>query len=158
MHTPTPSWLFSWAIHAYFSRLCRVAGLAAGLFLALQASFAIGQNPFEDLRLRIERLEEENQELKSRVGAGTRPVSFQTELPPIPPPPGSRVEIDAGDLPAADTDEEQYVNSLIEKYLRRRPRETNPDDAAQEGKLSALDTKVAGLLDRLNKKTFLTAV
>ena len=135
-----------------------MAGLTAGLLMALQSSFAIGQDPFEDLRLRIERLEQENLELKSRVGAGTRPVSFQTEFPPVPPSPGSRAGADSGDLPEADTDEEQHVNSLIEKYLRRRPRETDPDDVAQEGKISALDTKVAGLLDRLNKKTFPTAV
>ena len=84
MYTQTQSWSFSWASQAFFLRLFRKAGVAAGLLMALQASFAIGQDPFEDLRLRIERLEQENLELKSRVGAGTRPVSFQTELPRFP--------------------------------------------------------------------------
>ena len=134
----------------------RMISSLAGAALVLIGSASYCQDPFEELRLRIERLEEENRELKTSVRSRTFPASFQAEVPPAPGA-GYFDDPNASDDGGSDlTEEEKHVNSLIEKYLRRRPRETTSDDAAQDSKISALDTKVAGVLDRLNKKTFPT--
>ena len=141
-----------------FLLLFRVSSFAVTALFALHGSIGFAQDPFEDLRIRIERLERENRELKETVESKTFPVSFETNVPPAP---GADYFADPNDPQGGsseETDEEKHVGSLIEKYLRRRPRESSAGDAFQDNKISALDNKVAGVLDRLNKKTFPTAV
>lgn len=133
--------------------------LLACLALLLTAGTGHAEDPFDELRARIERLEQENRQLKSTVEAQTLPVAFEAELPPAP----GAEDLDALNSPAAEgaeveTNEERQVNRLIEKYLRRHPVSKNEPDESQDKRITALDGKVAGLLDRLNKKTYPTAV
>jgi phosphate-selective porin OprO/OprP len=132
----------------------RLAGLVASALLMLQGSVGFSQDPFEDLRIRIERLEQENRDLKSSMDSRTATASFETDIPPAP----ESDYADPNELDAEETEEDKHVGSLVEKYLRRRSRQMSPGDSAQDSKISALDGKMAGLLDRLNKKTFPTAV
>ena len=131
--------------------------LAVWSFVTFNGSIVFAQDPFEELRIRIERLEQENRELKSTFGTEMRPASFQSDIPPAP-------EIDDTDPndplggAAEETSDDKHIRGIIERYLRRRPRESSVDDFSQDKKISALDGKVAGVLDRLNKKTFPTVV
>ena len=128
----------------------------AVLLVGQQSSNGLAQDPFEELRIRIERLERENRELKSTVESRTFPASFESEIPPLP---GEEDFADPNDPQGGlseEAEEEKRVNSLIEKYLRRRPIVKSQGDDSQDSKISALDTKVAGVLDRLNKKTYPT--
>ena len=100
---------------------------------------------FEDLRKRIEQLEEDNRELRTAL----QPKPLATLEPIAGAVPPSPEEV--GEDPP--TDEEARIGSIIERYLQRRP---NLSDSSQDQHITALDGKVAGILDRLNKKTFPT--
>lgn len=135
-----------------------VLGLAVSALLFSGVSPARAEDPFEELRLRIERLEEENRALKSSMESQATPVSFEAELPPAPGAEYFDDPNDAGGGAEEETDEDRRVNLLIEQYLRRHRVSQSDSDDAQEKKITALDGKVAGLLDRLNKKNYPTAV
>ena len=128
----------------------------AVLLVGQQSSNCLAQDPFEELRIRIERLERENRELKSTVGSRTCPASFESEIPPLPGEEDFADPNDPQGESSEEADEEKRVNSLIEKYLRRRPIVKSQGDDSQDSKISALDNKVSGVLDRLNKKTYPT--
>ena len=141
-----------------FSLMRGLCGVCFSVLLFWNPTVGLSQDPFEELRIRIERLEQENRELKSSVQGQTQPISFEPEIPPSPGAGYFDDPNDASGGSSEETDEEKHVNRLIEKYLRRRPINRTPDDDSQDKKISALDSKVAGVLDRLNKKSFPTAV
>lgn len=135
----------------------RFAKVSASLFCVLVGFLnpaASADDPLDDLRQRIERLERENQALKDRLNSDTLPASFS---PDVPPPPTITELVDPNDPlgGAEETEEEKQFNSMVERYLRRRGISSNSSAAdAQSGRISNLETNIAGILDRLNKKTF----
>ena len=147
------------ALSHRFSRVLSLASVVIFSFLLLNGSRGLAQDPFEELRLRIERLEQENREMKSIAESRTFAASPASFEPEIPPPPGFGFFADPNETQGGaseENDEDRRVGSIIERYLRRRPREIDPEDTAQDGQIKALDGKVAGVLDRLNKKTYPT--
>ena len=136
-------------------QLSWISCLIAIMGLAVQVAPLYAADAYEELRVRIERLEEENRALRADINS---PASTSTSEERLPPSPGSAFFADPNDQQESaseGTDEEQRLNGLIEKYMRQRPVEQAGVDA-QAGQLSALETKVAGVLDRLNKKTYPT--
>ena len=136
-------------------QLSWISCLIAIMGLAVQVAPLYAADAFEELRVRIERLEEENRTLRADINS---PASTSTSEERLPPSPGSAFFADPNDRQESaseGTDEEQRLNGLIEKYMRQRPVEQAGVDA-EAGQLSALETKVAGVLDRLNKKTYPT--
>lgn len=120
------------------------AAMLAGVLFAL----GIGNNclaaddPFEDLRLRIEQLEQDNREL--RTAMAPRPIAGLEPLAgAVPPSPD--------ETPAPETEEEQRIGNIVERYLQRRP---SMVDSSQDLNISSLQGSVAGILNRLNTKTF----
>lgn len=131
-----------------WGRLFLGAMTLAGLGFGAAASPVQASDPFEELRQRIEQLEQDNHQLRSTLApqtfAGLEQVSAVVppspeEQPPVPPEPA--------------TEEEQRIANLVEKYLQRRP---NLSDSSQDQNISALHGSVAGILERLNKKTYPT--
>jgi phosphate-selective porin OprO/OprP len=119
------------------------AGATALLVAAMghASQSAVASDPFEELRQRIEQLEEDNRELRTAM------VPKQTlgiDVAPVPPAPEENEPL---------SEEDKRIESLIEKYLQRRP---NLSDSAQDQSISALHGSVSGILDRLNKKTYPT--
>lgn len=75
---------------------CSVSGFTLCTALMVQNSAVSAQDPFEELRIRIEKLEQENESLKSKVGAGTgrsrlRPTSLRHRSVMILPTPTIRL-------------------------------------------------------------------
>ena len=132
-----------------------LSGAAVCITLLFGGATVSAEDPFEELRLRIERLERENESLKSKSGGNMSVASFTAEIPPAPIVDDFTDPNDpqsGGD----ETDEDKRIGNLVERYLRRKSQEIDPADVNQDSKISILDGKVAGLLDRLNKKTFPT--
>ena len=125
-----------------WGRLLRAGATAFAIVAMGQvAPSAVASDPFEELRQRIEQLEEDNRELRTAM------VPRQTlgiDGAPIPPAP---------EVNEPPSEEDKRIESVIEKYLQRRP---NLADSAQDQSISALHGSVAGILDRLNKKTYPT--
>ncbi|MFO1040356.1 MAG: porin [Planctomycetaceae bacterium] len=119
------------------------AGVTAVVLAAMGYSSppTVASDPFEELRQRIEQLEEDNRELRTAM------VPKQTlgiDVAPIPPAP------EETEPPSED---DKHIESVIEKYLQRRPTFA---DSTQDQSISALQSNVSGILDRLNKKTYPT--
>jgi len=110
---------------------------------AAMPSNATAADPFEELRQRIEQLEQDNRDLRARVAPA--PIAFDSIASAVPPAPE--------EAPAELTEEEQRIGSIVEKYLQRRPAQADLQDSAQDQNISTLQGSVAGILDRLNKKT-----
>lgn len=98
-------------------------------------------DPFEELRQRIEQLEQDNRELRTAL-VPQNTADFEAAT--VPPSPEENVPL---------SDDEQRIESLVERYLQRRP---NLPDSTQDQNLSALQGSVAGILDRLNTKKYPT--
>ena len=111
-------------------------------------------DPFEDLRQRIDQLERDNRKLQTAL-TPRGSASSNSILSEVPPAPVDEVAFNAEESPSGveETEDERRIGGLVEKYLRRRSSEPNVVDDLQEQKISALQNNVAGVLDRLNKKT-----
>ncbi len=118
--------------------------------------FAQSDDPFEDLRIRIERLERENLELKGQFVPETLAASFTADVPPAPIVDDLADPNDPQGGDAEETEEDKRISSIVERYLRRHSIQASPNDLSQDKKITSLDSKVAGVLERLNKKTFPT--
>ena len=135
------------------SGLIRLLATLAVLFVVPDASVVAQEppDPFEQLRIRIERLEQENRELQAAVAPQALPVSHR---PDVPPAPNADDVADRND-PQADepeTEEEKRIGSLVEKYMRRNAMYAAPaDDPALGGKVSGLDSEVQKLKARLDQ-------
>lgn len=102
-------------------------------------------DPFDELRQRIEQLEQDNRELRSAMITQLTDASGQDslEIPPAPDAAG----VDARGV----TVDEQRIGSLVESYLRQRP---NLTDMSQDQGLGDLRGSVAEILERLNKTSY----
>ncbi len=141
--TRMSSW--GWSLNGVLTA-ARLAGVLGGLAVGgVVATCAAADDPFEDLRLRIEQLEQDNRELRTAFVPKT-PSGLESIASVVPPSP---------DEPPADpepeSEEERRIGGLIEKYLQRRP---NLVDSSQDQNLNALQGSVSGILERLNKKTY----
>lgn len=139
------------------------ARLALG-FLAVLVMFPASQgraqdrsaaDPFEELRMRIERLEQENRELRAAVGGGTKPASFSPDVPPSPEEEDEATlegeQIDEPDS-TEETEEEKRLGSIVERYMRRHAnRFPARSDSALSAKVGGLDGEVQKLKSRLDK-------
>ncbi len=139
--------LAAWSRH-----LVALGALAAVAVTALPCEAA--GDPFEELRQRIDQLERDNRQLQTALGprGSSSPDSILSEVPPAPV---DEIALHQDGQPghAEESEDERRIGSIVEKYLRRRPREANPVDDSQEQRISAIQNNVAGVLDRLNKKT-----
>lgn len=121
--------------------------LVRGMFVLtvlslIHQSHVAAQDPFEELRQRVERLEEENSRLKAIVERQTQQTSFD-EVPPTPAP----EEVNAPDEEDA---EEKRVGDIVEKYLRSR--ESFPaGDQSLRADVNGLSGEVQKLKSRLDK-------
>src|SRR5437763_362026 len=90
------------------------------LILAIMCLFpqpsVTAQEPFEQLRQRVERLEEENLKLRAIVERHAQPTSFEE----VPPTPATDDVETAADEDVETAAEEERIGSIVEKYLRRR--------------------------------------
>ncbi|HEY0982334.1 OprO/OprP family phosphate-selective porin [Schlesneria sp.] len=133
-----------------------LATLLAVTGMAFHAHKVSASEVFDELRVRIEKLEKENRVLRADMESSVTSANFD-EMPP--PPPGAAFFADPYDSAAQEepeSDDDRRINSLIENYLRRHPVAAPRDDHAQDSKLSAVESKIAGVLERLNKKTYPT--
>lgn len=152
---------FGILFEATFPDLCRggfgwLAGIFAVTVFATQLPNPIVADDFDELQSRIERHEEENRSIKGDLDSSVSSSGTEEGLPPSP-----RVAFfaDPYDSPAEseeETEEEKRLNRQIERYLQRHPLPQVRSDETQHSKVSALDSKVAGVLERLNKKTYPT--
>lgn len=133
-----------------FVSLARAIVRVAAVVLVLNGFSLHADDPFEELRLRIEKLENENAALQRRFDSDSQLTSYSPEIPPSPDDASDPSELQD------ETEEERRVGGLIERYLRRRGQVVDETDVAQDGRISFLDGKVSGILDRLNKKTYPT--
>ncbi len=99
-------------------------------------------DPFEELRQRIEQLEQDNRDLRTKVAPKSSMVDLVSSV--VPPTPEEATEA---------SEEEQRIGSVVEKYLQRRQTQFDPTDAAQDTNISSLQGAVAGIMNRLNSKT-----
>jgi len=123
----------------------RLSSILAGILsLLLWSAVAAAGDPFEDLRLRLDKLERDNQELRDALDRTTRiqPAAAELVVPPSP-----------DEAPQPPTDEETRIARLVEQYLNRQG---GDPDATQDQEIGALQGQVSGLLDRLNRKTYPT--
>jgi phosphate-selective porin OprO/OprP len=119
------------------------AGVVATLGLGTASNGVAADDPFEELRLRIEQLEQDNRELRSALAPRTI-SDLEPVAGAVPPSP---------DDDEPPTEEEARIGSIVERYLQRRP---SMIDSSQDQNISALQGSVTGILDRLNKKTYPT--
>lgn len=137
---------------AWMRRLVAMGSLAA-ITMAVSPSEA-ADDPFEELRQRIDQLERDNRQLQTALGprGSSSPDSFRSVVPPAPVD-EIALNVDDPKGSAEESEDEKRIGNIVEKYLRRRPAEANPVDDSQEQRISAIQNNVAGVLDRLNKKT-----
>ena len=123
--------------NSWIKSLC---GLSASALLLLNGSFATADDPFEELRIRIAQLEQDNREL--RTALSKRPddtlVPMISELPPVP----EDFQEDSNQSP-----EDKKMESLVEGLIRRMNSQTKSASEAQDQKIAALEKK----LDALSK-------
>lgn len=129
-----------------WSRLITASAIAArtaamlGALGLYSATTEAAEDPFEELRIRIEHLEKDNENLRTAIvpevslGLGT--------VGPVPPSPEEM---------EPPTEEEQRINNIVERYLQRR---SGVDDAAQNQSIYSLQGSIAKILDRMDKKTY----
>lgn len=103
---------------------------------------AHADDPLDDLRQRIEQLEQDNRDLRASLLAKTSAEELPDPL--IPPDPDQAIT--AGE-------EEQRIGALVEKYLQQRPAAPGPVDLSQDQNIHSLQGSVADILKRLNSKT-----
>lgn len=123
-------------------RLIPTLGTLAGLWAgSASVPTPASDDPFEDLRQRIELLEQDQRQLRDAVlPDGVIPVSAESLIPPAP-------------LENQAESEEARVARLVDEYLSQRQDLADP---SRDQTLSALSNQVSGILDRLNKKTYPT--
>ncbi len=131
-----------------WGRIFRSAFKAASIstLVGLMATSAVASapdDPFEELRLRIEQLEEDNRELQAKVG--TRPGILKIASEDVPPTPEEVTE---------SNNEEDRIGSIVEKYLQEREAIADPVDVEQARNISTIQGSLAALLNKLNAKTF----
>ncbi|HEY4261525.1 MAG TPA: porin, partial [Schlesneria sp.] len=114
----------------------RLAALVGGLGIA---SALAAEDPFEDLRSRIEQLEKDNENLRTamvpQASAGLGSVGA---VPPAP------------DELEPPTEEEQRIRNIVERYLQRHP---DVSDVTQDQSISSIQGNIAKILEKMDKKT-----
>lgn len=119
--------------------------ISAGSAVTSQKAHA--DDPLAELRARIEKLEQDNQDLRSALNQRATAVSdpLVSVVPPAP-----------GEVEKEETDEDRRIGSLVEKYLRRQAAQnvTQPapssEDSVQDQKIAMLESNVGGLMNKLN--------
>jgi len=127
-----------------FVAAVKIAGVLGALSAGAGLSMCdAADDPFEELRQRIEQLEQDNRDLRTAL-APKSPLGLEPLVGAVPPSPDDMADPEV-------TEEEERIGSIVERYLQRRPSQS---DTSQDMNISALQGSVAGILDRLNKKTY----
>lgn len=123
--------------------------LLVTLFLFPEAP-AAAEDPFEELRLKVELLQKENDALKAAASRNTSLVYFS---PDVPPSPSDEAEADSDEEQAEETDEEKRIGSIVEKYLRSHTTQypAREADSVLNENVSSLAGEVQKLKARLDK-------
>lgn len=114
---------------------------------AVTSQMAHADDPLAELRARIEKLEQDNQDLRSALNQRATAVSdpLVSVVPPAP-----------GEVDKEETEEERKIGSVVEKYLRRQAAQTatqpapSSEDSVQDHKIAMLESNVGGLMNKLN--------
>ena len=104
----------------------------------LQGSIAAAGDPFEDLRVRLDQLEQDNRELRSALSkrADDSFVPLISELPPVPEDFQEETE---------KTSDDKKMESLVEGLIRRMNSQAKSTAEAQDKKIAELESKIATL-------------
>lgn len=121
------------------------------VLLLIQGTRVTAQDPFEDLRRRVERLEAENSRLRAVVDKHALMTSFDPDVPPAP-----NAEDDEGSQEddSEASEENQRIRNIVEKYLHSRASQYPPvaeSDPAVSENLKSLSSDVQQLKSRLDK-------
>lgn len=125
-----------------WKNLFRAALVALASSVAGVSPTAFADDPFEELRQRIEQLEQDNRDLRASLIAKTSAEELPDPL--VPPTPEQAIQA---------SEEEERVGALVEKYLQRRQVQPDPVDMTQDQTIYGLQGSVADILKRLNSKT-----
>jgi phosphate-selective porin OprO and OprP len=116
-----------------------------GLIGAGSAAFspsAFADDPLAELKERINRLEQDNQDLRSslsqqRLSSSSAPDPL---ISMVPPPPEESVE---------ESEEEKRVGSIVQKYLRRINAMPSSEDSLQDKKIADLENELGGVRNKI---------
>eukprot|EP00456_Euglypha_rotunda_P076113 TRINITY_DN70_c0_g1_i18.p1 TRINITY_DN70_c0_g1~~TRINITY_DN70_c0_g1_i18.p1 ORF type:complete len:559 (-),score=117.12 TRINITY_DN70_c0_g1_i18:131-1807(-) len=118
----------------------RLATVVVALGAASTTSAMATEDPFEELRQRIEQLEKDNDDLRTAmVPQGPTAVGSVGAVPPAP-----------DDL-EPPTEEEQRIQNIVERYLQRHP---DVNDAAQNQTIQSIQGNISKILEKMDKKTY----
>jgi phosphate-selective porin OprO/OprP len=128
-------------------KICLLFGiLAATDVVSMRPLAAEDQNDaINELRQRLEKLEQDNYELRT---ARNLPIDEASDplISLVPPPP--EIEV------AEETDEEKRLGSLVQKYIRRlnatSPSMPSSEDFNQDKKIRDLEKEIADLTKKIN--------
>ena len=129
--------------------------IAAGLAVLTPCAFA--DDPFNELRQRIEQLEQDNRDLRIALNQNATTSSIAPLVGAVPPAPEEAAE---------ETEDERKIGSLVEKYMRRiqtrQVSQVQPvpamDDAYQNQKIADLEHKLGGVMSKINNGKTANAV
>ena len=122
-----------------------------GLIAAGSTAFApsvFADDPLAELKARINKLEQDNEDLRSSLGQQRlSSTSAPDPLISMVPPPPEETE-------AEETEEEKRLGSIVQKYIRRLNATAVPlpssEDSVQDKKIAALEKELASVNKKIN--------
>ncbi|WP_157605329.1 OprO/OprP family phosphate-selective porin [Schlesneria paludicola] len=119
-----------------------LSALLAGVMCLLPASSCLADDPIQALQQRLDKLEQDNRELRSALSKRSSDgfIPLLTETPPSPD------ELEDDDQQASDDQSE--MGSLVDGYIRRMTEQSRAMEEMQNQKISTLESKLAGVLNK----------